>query len=137
MKARVRRYIADRKYGFLVPLEEGIVEDVFFHLSVFDPRGGPPPISNEMVTYDRPSDGTKATSVVRDIVPAHETGKIRSYDPVKGYGFITSEAGQRYLHKSEVIGGLIPAVGALVHYYITDNGTEGKSARACYVSILT
>ena len=135
MKGRVRRYLTDKRYGFLSPLDGG--KDVFFHLSVFDPCGGPPPIANELVTFTQLEEGAKALKVVRDVVPTHETGKITSYDPLKGYGFIAVEGGQRYLHKSEVVGGIIPAVGSMVHFYVTESASTGKSPRACYVAILS
>lgn len=137
MKGTIRRYLTDKKYGFIAPDEAG--DDVFFHLSVFNEDSGPPPISGELVTFDQPELGAKATSVTRDVVPVHETGKIASYDPLKGYGFITVDGTteQRYLHKSEVVGGSIPAIGLKCHFYTTGNRAPGKSPRACYVAILT
>lgn len=136
MNGVIRRYLTDKRFGFLTP--DGEDGDVFFHLSVFDAgEDGPPPITGERVEYTL-GDGSRAERVTRLVAPAHRFGSVRSYDPVKGYGFIqTSDGSQCYLHKSEVLGGVVPAVGGKVDFYTTDNPTPGKSPRACYVAVLT
>ena len=135
MKGMIRRYLTGKHFGFIVPDEGGT--EVFFHLSVFDMGpDGPPPITNEPVEFTL-GDETKASNVTRRVQPQHRTGVVLSYDPVKGYGFIKTDAGQAYLHKSEVIGGSIPTVGSRVDFYTTDNPESGKSPRACYVGVLT
>lgn len=134
MKGTIRRYLTEKHYGFI--LTEGGGPEVFFHLSVFSSSDdGPPPITWELVEYEL-GEGTRAASVVRQVTPSSHVGTVSSYDPVKGYGFISTNKGQFYLHKSEVIGGIIPTVGSRVDFFTTDNATPGKSPRACYVAVL-
>lgn len=134
MKGTIRRYLAEKHYGFITPAEGDA--EVFFHVSVFtSDEEGPPPITGEIVQYEL-GEGTRAASVVRQSTPCAHVGTVSSYDPVKGYGFISAPKGQFYLHKSEVIGGLIPSVGSRVDFFTTDNSVSGKSPRACYVAVL-
>lgn len=133
MTGTIRRYLTGKHYGFIA-CDDG--SEVFFHLSTFYMEDeGPPPITGERVDYEVGSD-TRATRVSRVSTPMAHVGTVTSYDPVKGYGFITAPKGQFYLHKSEVIGGLIPAVGSRVDFFTTDNTVPGKSPRACYVAVL-
>ena len=134
MKGTVRRYIPEKRYGFLLS-EAGDVE-VFFHLTVFSGPTTVPPLTGEAVDYElEEGGGTRALSVARSNAPLHLEGTVASYDPVRGYGFITTDRGGYYLHKSEVIGGAIPAVGSAVHFYATDTTVAGKKPRACYVTV--
>lgn len=135
MKGVVRRYLTGKRFGFITPADNST--EVFFHFSVFHPgTEGPPPITGESVEYTL-GEGTRADVVTRLVTPVHRVGVIASYDPVKGYGFIQGTGGPCYLHKSEVIGGAIPAVGSQVDFYTTDNPSPGKALRACYVGVLT
>lgn len=131
----IRRYLTGKKYGFIAPDTGG--DEIFFHLSVFDPCGdGPPPIREEIVTYSI-GDGTRSDQVTRTAPPSRRSGAVQSYDPVTGYGFIATPEGQCYLHKSEVVGGMVPTIGSRVEFYTTTNTGLSKSPRACYVSVLT
>lgn len=133
MKGTIRRYLAEKRYGFIV--SEGDSE-VFFHLSVFvSEDDGPPPITGESVEFEL-GEGTRASVVTRLATPFAHVGTVSSYDPVKGYGFISTAKGQFYLHKSEVISGAVPAAGSRVDFFTTDNTIPGKSPRACYVAVL-
>jgi len=134
MKGAINRYLAEKRYGFITPDDES--EQVFFHQSVFETGvEGPPPITGEPVEYAI-GETTRATSVHRMVIPVHHTGGVRSYDPVKGYGFIQTAGSQFYMHKSEIIGGIIPVIGSKVDFYTSGNPIPGKSPRACYVSVL-
>ncbi len=134
MKGTVNRYLVEKKYGFITS-DEVPDQQVFFHQTVFEMGvEGPPPITGEPVEYAI-GETTRATSVYRMVVPLHHTGTVRSYDPVKGYGFIHTEGGQFYMHKSEIIGGMIPAVGSRVDFYTSGSPIPGKSLRACYVTV--
>lgn len=130
MRGAIRRYLPEKRYGFIL---DGEVE-VFFHLTVFEGQGAIPPLTGEEVEYEL-SEGTRAASVLRASAPLHLEGSVASYDPVRGYGFITTPSGQYYLHKSEVIGGGVPAVGSRVHFYTTGGSASGKKPRACYVTV--
>lgn len=132
MKGTVRRYLPEKRYGFILS-EAGDVE-VFFHLSVFSGPTTVPPLTGEEVEYEL-EEGTRASTVVRCEAPLHLEGAVSSYDPVRGYGFITTDRGGYYLHKSEVVGGGVPAVGSGVHFYTTGGSASGKKPRACYVTV--
>lgn len=132
MKGTVRRYLSEKRYGFI--LSEGEDVEVFFHLTVFSGPTPVPPLTGEEVEYEL-GDGTRASSVTRLVPPLHLEGSVVSYDPVRGYGFVGTPSGQYYLHKSEVLGGMIPSVGSEVHFYATSNSAPGKKPRACYVTV--
>jgi CspA family cold shock protein len=134
MKGTVRRYLSEKRYGFIVP-ESGDSE-VFFHLSVFNGATVVPPLTGEEVEYEV-GDGTRAASVQRLTAPLHCEGTVESYDPLKGYGFISTSDGHCYLHKSEVLGSSVPAIGSRVTFYRTDVPPSAKRPRACYVTVLT
>lgn len=136
MNGVIRRYLTDKRFGFILP-EDGSGTEVFFHLSMFDAgEDGPPPIMGERVEYTL-GDTSRASAVTRLVSPLHRFGSVKSYDPVKGYGFLQTSDGQCYLHKSEVLGGLIPSVGSRVNFYTTDNPAPNQSPRACYIAVLT
>lgn len=135
MMGTINRYLTEKKYGFILP-DVGDIQ-VFFHQSVFDPgKDGPPPITGESVDYTLSGEDTRAVTVSRLIQPDHHTGTVKSYDPVKGYGFVITSHGQYYLHKSEVIGGMVPSVGSQVDFYTSGKSIPGKSPRACYIGVL-
>jgi CspA family cold shock protein len=135
VKGTVRRYLPEKRYGFVLS-EAGDVE-VFFHLSVFSGPTAVPPLTGEAVEYElEEGAGTRAVSVIRCDTPLHLEGTVTSYDPVRGYGFLMTDRGGYYLHKSEVIGGSIPAVGSVVHFYATGVSVAGKKPRACYVAVI-
>lgn len=134
MKGTVRRYLPEKRYGFVLS-EAGDLE-VFFHLSVFSGPTAVPPLTGETVEYElEEGGGTRAVSVVRCDTPLHLEGTVASYDPVRGYGFITTDRGGYYLHKSEVVGGVVPAVGSRVTFYSIPASASGKRPRACYVTV--
>ncbi len=135
MKGTVRRYLSEKRYGFIVP--DNSDSEVFFHLSVFNGSSVVPPLTGEHVEYQLGGEGTRAESVQRLIDPVHCEGTVDSYDPLKGYGFISSSSGHCYLHKSEVLGGMVPTVGSRVVFYRTDAPPSAKRPRACYVTVLT
>jgi len=132
----IRRYLAEKNYGFVVPGDGG--EDVFFHFSAFDSQEGAPPITGEPVSFEKEPDSNKALSVTRLTVPAKFTGLVTNYDPVKGYGFIRTKGGKTfYLHKSEVVSKSIPMRGATVDFYAVPAPVGSKEApRACYVTVM-
>ena len=136
MRGTVRRYLTEKRYGFAVP--EGGGGEVFFHCSVFEPGSGPPPIAGESVDFelDETVNGSRAKRVERLTASPNLVGTVVSYDPVKGYGFVSTSSGSFYLHKSEVLGGAVPAVGSRVGFYSTLDSVLGKSPRACYISVL-
>ena len=139
MNGVINRYLTDKRYGFILP-DQGNEEDgqVFFHQEVFDAGvDGPPPITGESVLYLlAASENPRAASVTREHPPNHHVGTVQSYDPVRGYGFITTSYGQFYMHKSEMIGGLVPAIGSQVDFYTSGSSICGKRPRACYVGVL-
>ena len=134
MRGHVRRYLTEKRYGFIAPDDSDA--EVFFHLSVFNGVSMVPPLTGEAVEYEV-GEGTRAESVRRVTGPLHCEGTVDSYDPLKGYGFIATASGHCYLHKSEVLGGLIPTVGSRVVFYRTDAPPSAKRPRACYVTVLT
>lgn len=135
----VLRYLGSRGYGFVQP--DGGGESVFFHHLVFDPSGGPPPITGEKVTYEVPSEvsGVKAEKVVRLEDPIRLTGTVTSYNPVKGYGFVKAGAQglSYYMHKSEILSRTEPARGSQVDFYAARVPVQGEAPRACYVTVIS
>jgi cold shock CspA family protein len=128
MKGTVRRYLSEKRYGFIVP--DNSDSEVFFHLSVFNGSSVVPPLTGEYVEYQLGDEGTRAESVRRLMDPLHCEGTVDSYDPLKGYGFISSSSGHCYLHKSEVLGGMVPTVGSRVVFYRTERFRRQESPRA-------
>lgn len=137
MLALVRKYVPNGTYGFLTTEST----EVFFHLWVFDPLGGPPPIVGEVVEVVLC--GTKlekglprADKVVRVTQPELKTGTILKFDPIRGYGFVTCNQGDTYyLHKSEVTGTDTLLPGMPVKFYVGTKSDEAQKPRACHVTL--
>ena len=56
------------------------------------------------------------------------TGKIKFYDPERGFGFITGDDGEQvFLHATALPAGIVPLAGAAVEYGVAD-GRRGPSA---------
>jgi len=132
----VSKYVPEGMYGFL----EGQGERAFFHLSEFDPRGGPPPIIGEEVEAERlDPNGDKsprARSVVRLHPPIRLVGEVTRFDYNVGYGFVTSEERQFFLHRSDLANGALPALGMMVEFYASQETSDAKRPRACHVRIM-
>lgn len=136
---RVRKYIQDRHYGFL---SDNSGREAFFHASVFDggaKEDSPPPVAGEEVLVDVDLDGTKegvaarATRVRRLEEPKLLNGRVSSFNPERGFGFVEGEDGVTYyLHRSEVMGGRLPLSGLKVTFRVSE---QKHRARACYVEV--
>lgn len=140
MRLLVVKYIPGGLYGFAQ--RRGHEEDprVFFHLTVFDPQGGPPPIVGEEVEVEvdphSPPDRPKALSATRTYLPPERVGTVARFDHNVGYGFVTDERGELFfLHRSEMPNGQMPAMGMKVSFYAGEP-LGGNKPRACHVTIL-
>jgi len=97
-----------------------------------------PPILGEQVEVevDLDQDGDKApraSKVRRLTTPKACYGKVETFDPFRGFGFVRDDHGVSYhLHKSEVIDGRIPATGHQVVFYA---GVRQGRPRACHVKV--
>lgn len=134
MQTTIQMYTPKGLYGFLSNPDG---EDLYFHLSVFDPGSYSgehpvPPIVGESV--DVVVENGKVLQCSRIDDPKVKIGVIDWFDSEKGYGFILSEEGQVYLHRSEVIGGRLPLKGRRVSFYVSAKVTKGT--RACHVSVM-
>lgn len=154
----VHKYIPDKLYGFCVDREGN---QAFFHLGVFHPgsdvnisqvckdcpTGGectwlqspPPPVLGEKVeveidlTSTREGKAPRASKVVRLNSPKVCTGKVCTFDAVRGFGFVDDRSGVSYhLHRSEILDGKIPLTGQRVVFYA---GVRQGRPRACHVKV--
>lgn len=138
MRLLVVKYIPGGLYGFAQSGEEDT--RVFFHLTAFDPRGGPPPIVGEEVEVEvdqnSPPDRLRAIRATRVTLPTSLNGDVSRFDHNVGYGFVTTESGEQYfLHRSEMPNGEMPTMGMRVSFYA--GGAFGKNKpRACHVTVL-
>jgi cold shock CspA family protein len=138
MRLLVVKYIPGGLYGF-AQSEEGD-ERVFFHLTVFDPQGGPPPIVGEEVEVEidprSPPDRPKAHYVSRINPPLLRTGVVTRFDHNVGYGFVSDEHGEQFfLHRSEMPNGTLPSMDMRVSFY-AGRALGTSKPRACHVSVL-
>jgi cold shock CspA family protein len=119
-------------YGFADNSER----EVFFHAQDFHrlAPGGPPPVLGEPVEIEGVIEDAgrrpRAGSVNRMSSQPLLTGRVKSYDSKKGWGFILYDGGQAFLHASESMQGWLPVIGTDVQFYL---GTRQGKARACWV----
>ncbi len=138
----VAKYIPGGLYGFVVSEGAGDPQRVFFHLTVFDPQGGPPPIVGEAVSVEvselSSTDRPKARLVTRVECAVLMVGNVTRFDHNVGYGFVADDSGAvYYLHRSEMPNGEMPLVGMRVGFYAVRISLLGANKpRACHVSIL-
>jgi cold shock CspA family protein len=136
MVLTVSKYIPKELYGFL----EGAGQRVFFHLSEFDPLGGPPPIIGEQVEVGQielvESKSYRARSVRRVLRTEHLTGTVTRFDHRVGYGFVTVGREQFFLHRSDLLDGSLPLVGAVVEFYVAGSIRPSARPRACHARLL-
>lgn len=138
MRLLVVKYIPGGLYGFAQDADGN--ERVFFHLTVFDPLGGPPPVVGEEVEVEldpfSPPDRPKAARVARLGIPALRTGVVARFDHNVGYGFVSDEQGaQFFLHRSEMPNGMLPSMGMKVSFY-AGRAIGSSKPRACHVTVL-
>jgi len=138
---RVCKYLPSRLYGFVV---DDAGTEVFFHLGVFQPGDNAqvapaPPILGERVEVEIDEESRsekkapRAKRVTRTTPPQELNGKVESFDPSRGFGFIVGDDGETYhLHMSEVLGGKIPLNQKKVSFY---KGLRIGKLRACHVKI--
>lgn len=136
MLFKVSKYLPEGLYGFL---ENSAGERPFFHLSEFNPLGGPPPIVGESVDVGQVETGERsprARGVVRIVVPQQRIGEVVRFDPNVGYGFVTVEGKRYYLHRSEIASGELPRIGMKVQFFAGPESDAGKVPRAVYAQII-
>jgi len=134
----VAKYFPDLLYGFIRNADG---TDVYFHVGDFDSGEwqDPPPIIGERVevTLDLNEQderqAPKALRVRRLDAPREVEGVVDTFGTDKGWGFIKADDGNDYyLHRSEVLKGLLPDKGQRVRFYA---GYKNQRPRACYVTI--
>lgn len=66
----------------------------------------------------------------------HKTGRIKRFDPHKGFGFIIADGSSQelFFHITDVIGGKVPSAHMLVSFR---PGHSDKGPRAFDVTVLT
>ena len=125
-------YSVSHGYGFCVA--KGL--RVFFRIEDFHRESSeePLPICGEPVSIDRVIGGEKsprAASVQRLVRPQQHTGRVKSFDTHKGWGFIESGDTVYFLHRSDLTVPFVPIIGSRVTFYA---GIRRDKPRACYVS---
>ena len=134
----VAKYFPDRLYGFLRNVDGS---DVYFHAGEFDANAweDPPPIIGERVEATLESKNVpegkapKELTVRRLDEPREVGGVVDSFGSDKGWGFVKGDDGSDYyLHRSEVLHGMLPAAGQRVRFFA---GNKNQRPRACYVTI--
>jgi cold shock CspA family protein len=154
---RVHKYIPERLYGFLEG-EAGF--QVFFHLGAFQPGSlvepptpcdscptsgcawaemPSPPVLGEWVSAEvdlessQEAKAPRASKVTRLESPPALQGRVETFDPLRGFGFIKTDGGKSFhLHKSEVLEGRLPLAGQRVSFY---GGVRQNKPRACHVKV--
>ena len=125
-------YAIDHGYGFCRSADQR----VFFRIEDFHRVGvgGPLPICGERVSVGDVVDGGKtprATDVRRKVRPESLTGRVRSFDPDKGWGFVEHGGEVYFLHRSDLSVPFVPIIGSQVVFYA---GMRRGRPRACYVT---
>lgn len=109
-------------------------ERVFFRVEDFSrPPGGPLPICGERVRVERVVRGERsprAFSLTRITQPKRLVGRVKSFDPSKGWGFIDHDGDALFLHRSDLMVPFVPLIRARVTFYA---GVRRGKPRACYV----
>lgn len=132
---RVDLYSMVNGYGFCDPMEEGS-ERVYFRVEDFVRLGAgePLPIAGELVEVAKVIPGgrsPRASSVQRLVAPQRLQGRVKSFDSVKGWGFIERGPDLYFLHRSDLVASFTPVIGTVVEFYA---GTKKGRPRACYVA---
>lgn len=134
MRATIEMYLPDKAFGFC---ETAGAERFYFHAEAFDRGnvGGPPPIPGEEVEIEgvRPREDKcpKVIRVQRLKEPTKERGKVRSFDPNAGWGFVEMTGGEVcFAHVSDFATPGVVSMGMEVEFYV---GKRRDRPRACYV----
>lgn len=134
---RVDLYSMVNGYGFCQPVGEGGITDrVYFRVEDFVRLhpGEPLPIAGELVEVPDVVPGgrsPRAASVQRKQPPTRLQGTVKSFDPVKGWGFIERGPDLYFLHRSDLVEPFTPVIGSMLDFYA---GEKKGRPRACYVS---
>ena len=131
---QVDLYSVDQGYGFCLPLQGGTPR-VFFRVEDFCrlDMEGPLPISGEKVEVPEVIEGVpspRARTVLRVDKPVLQSGRVKSFDSNKGWGFIEAASGVFFLHRSDLRDPFLPVIGTAVSFY---PGIRRDRPRACYV----
>ncbi len=109
-------------------------ERVFFRVEdFFREPDDPLPICGERVRADRIIHGERsprAASLTRAVRPKCLVGRVKSFDAVKGWGFIDHEGEAYFLHRSDLMVPFMPLIRSRVTFYA---GIRRGKPRACYV----
>lgn len=124
-------YSTDHGYGFC----RHAGQRVFFRVEDFyrDSPDDPLPICGERVGVDRLVQGgrsPRAASLVRLSQPVRISGRVKSFDSDKGWGFIDHQGEAYFLHRSDLTVSFVPLIGSHVTFYA---GVRRGKPRACYV----
>lgn len=125
-------YAVNQGYGFCQDRDQRYffrVED-FRRLSA----DGPLPICGELVSVEAVSHSGKsprAKGLRRLVEPRLLLGQVRSFDSNKGWGFVSFDGEDYFLHRSDLTAPFVPVIGSLVQFYA---GVRRGKRRACYVT---
>lgn len=128
----VEMFSISNGYGFCL---SSMLGRVFFRVEDFqksDPKE-PQPVLGEKVLVGqiKMSDKNPKSFLVKRLqTPLLLTGKVKSFDSVKGWGFAESYTGLYFIHKSDFLESFVPVIGSEIQYYAGKK--QGKN-RACYI----
>ncbi len=127
-------YAVNQGYGFCQDLDHDL--RAFFRVEDFHRLSteGPLPICGETVSVDVVVHGGKAPrakGLRRVVEPRLLHGKVRSFDSNKGWGFVTHDGDDYFLHRSDLTVPFAPISGSFVKFYA---GVRRGRGRACYVA---
>jgi cold shock CspA family protein len=80
-----------------------------------------------------PGKAPRAIKVIRHVGPPALFGKVETFDPQRGYGFVKGDDGLSYhLHSSEILDKRITRPGQGVMFFA---GIRNDRPRACHVKV--
>jgi len=134
-RGKVKWFNATKGFGFIQPESGG--NDVFVHISAVQRAGFHSLNSEQPIEYELEtrSDGKPTAKILN--VQVHRwnehvtTGKVKWYDPTKGYGFILPDDGGRdvFVHISAVeAAGLSTLIDGQAIQFEVGPGRNGRQA---------
>ena len=132
LRMTVDFYAATQGYGFCGDQNQRL----FFRVEDFQRLSteGPLPICGELASVEfvsRSEKSLRAKGLRRLVEPRLLQGQVRSFDSNKGWGFVTHDGDDYFLHRSDLTVQFTPIIGSFVKFYA---GIRRGRRRACYIA---